>query len=184
MANLPEYCLFWVQAWCMPRSDWASWVQAVGSILAILGAIGIAMWQRHRDHADAAQRARVRAQLASTSLRLKLQPTLSLLANVERDVRGHVLNGATFHKQGAGEAMLNMPYPDDNELQAILEFDPQTAQLLMQGRLAALHAGETLRVSSMTREQWTQLIDLLGSAQQVLSDAVARLVRLGPGTVT
>lgn len=34
------------------RSDWPAWVQAVGSVLAILAAIGIAMWQRHVERAD------------------------------------------------------------------------------------------------------------------------------------
>jgi phosphoribosylcarboxyaminoimidazole (NCAIR) mutase len=34
----------------MPRSDWAAWVQAVGSIAAIFGAAGVAIWQAHRQH--------------------------------------------------------------------------------------------------------------------------------------
>jgi uncharacterized protein involved in cysteine biosynthesis len=38
-----------VGAW-MNRADAPAWVQAVGSIIAILAAIGIAMWQRHTDH--------------------------------------------------------------------------------------------------------------------------------------
>lgn len=57
-AALPEYCLFWFQSMCMPRTDWASWTQAGGSILAIL-ATGFFVWwqnrlqvqaQRHRDN--------------------------------------------------------------------------------------------------------------------------------------
>jgi hypothetical protein len=31
-----EYCLFRVQAWCLPSDEWAAWVQAGGSILALL----------------------------------------------------------------------------------------------------------------------------------------------------
>lgn len=40
------------------RSECASWVQAWGSVLAILAAIGIAAWQRHQDHVREDWRAR------------------------------------------------------------------------------------------------------------------------------
>lgn len=42
--KVDEYCLFWSN-WgplCMPKSEWASWVQAVGSVAAILAAFLIA----------------------------------------------------------------------------------------------------------------------------------------------
>lgn len=43
----PEYCLFWIDHWalCMPRADWAAWVQAVGSVVAILVAVAVASQQ-------------------------------------------------------------------------------------------------------------------------------------------
>lgn len=47
---VPEYCLFWIQSLCMLRSDWAAWVQAVGSMAAILGAAWVAIWQAHKQH--------------------------------------------------------------------------------------------------------------------------------------
>ena len=34
----------------MPRSDWAAWVQALGSVAAIVGAAGVAIWQAHKQH--------------------------------------------------------------------------------------------------------------------------------------
>lgn len=34
----------------LTSSEWASWVQAIGSIAAILGAVGIAVWQSKRQH--------------------------------------------------------------------------------------------------------------------------------------
>ncbi len=47
MATTPvEYCL---SAICLPSSEWASWVQAIGSVLAIYAAICIAWWQRRAD---------------------------------------------------------------------------------------------------------------------------------------
>lgn len=49
-ASPPDYCLFTTQdVWwtiCMPRPDWASWMQALGAIAAICAAIYIA----RRDH--------------------------------------------------------------------------------------------------------------------------------------
>ena len=62
--STPDYCLFFVNSWsmCMQKSEWASWVQAVGSIFAILAAIGIAGWQRFEDH----RRERANAHAAAT----------------------------------------------------------------------------------------------------------------------
>ncbi len=47
MPAAPDYCLFWINWWplCMPKAEWASWVQAVGSIVAICAAIGIVLLQ-------------------------------------------------------------------------------------------------------------------------------------------
>jgi hypothetical protein len=40
-----EYCLLFAQSMCMPRSDWAAWVQAVGSIGAIASGVLAINWQ-------------------------------------------------------------------------------------------------------------------------------------------
>lgn len=49
----PSYCLFWAHQWwpfgdpwwlCMDTQNWAAWVQAFGSILAILGSAWIGWW--------------------------------------------------------------------------------------------------------------------------------------------
>jgi hypothetical protein len=47
MEKVPEYCLLWMQWACMPRSDWASWVQAVGAIVAIVASAGL-IFVQHR----------------------------------------------------------------------------------------------------------------------------------------
>jgi hypothetical protein len=40
-----EYCLLWIQHWalCMTKSEWASWIQGIGTLLAI-AASGLAIW--------------------------------------------------------------------------------------------------------------------------------------------
>lgn len=35
----------------MSASDWAAWAQAIGTIVAIVGAVGTAIWQAKRQHA-------------------------------------------------------------------------------------------------------------------------------------
>jgi hypothetical protein len=41
-----EYCLLWIDHWttCLQKSEWASWIQALGAIAAIIGAV----WVSHR----------------------------------------------------------------------------------------------------------------------------------------
>lgn len=41
-AQSQNICVYW----CMTKSEWASWVQAVGSIVGLAVAIGIAAWSR------------------------------------------------------------------------------------------------------------------------------------------
>lgn len=49
MTPTPEYCLFFIDSWmtCLDRSEWASWVQAVGSIGAIIVTV-LAVNHAHR----------------------------------------------------------------------------------------------------------------------------------------
>lgn len=52
--NPPEWCLFWQWSWeitCMPRSEWASWVQAGGACLALYIAIRAPHWFAERERA-------------------------------------------------------------------------------------------------------------------------------------
>lgn len=37
----------------LTSSEWAAWVQAVGSIIAVISAAGIAIWQSHKQHQSA-----------------------------------------------------------------------------------------------------------------------------------
>lgn len=54
--NTPEYCFLAINRWplCMDKGQWASWVQAVFSVVAIAAAI----WIGHRTDAKARQGAR------------------------------------------------------------------------------------------------------------------------------
>ena len=65
--NPPDWCLLWQWGWeaaCMPRSEWASWVQAIGSVAAI----GLGMWAVQRAHRLEQQREVARAEAERLSL--------------------------------------------------------------------------------------------------------------------
>lgn len=52
----------------LTSSEWAAWVQAVGSIAAIFGATGIAIWQARRQHKDSLKLLHTERRLARTEL--------------------------------------------------------------------------------------------------------------------
>ena len=52
----------------LTSSEWASWVQAIGSIVAILGAVRIAIWQSKKQYNDSLAVMRAEKQLARTEL--------------------------------------------------------------------------------------------------------------------
>ena len=62
----------------LTSSEWASWVQAFGSIAAIVGAAWIAIWQSKRQHENALELTRVEHRLTRTELAKAL---LSLSTN-------------------------------------------------------------------------------------------------------
>lgn len=61
ITNIPatqEYCFLWIDWWatCMTKSEWSGWVQALGSIVAILASAGIVYWQVTRQEKGALKR--------------------------------------------------------------------------------------------------------------------------------
>lgn len=54
----PEYCFLWADKWwpwadpwwlCMQKAEWSGWAQAIGAILAILAAVGVAYLQHKQN---------------------------------------------------------------------------------------------------------------------------------------
>ena len=70
----------------LTSSEWASWVQAIGSIAAIIGAIFIAGWQTRRQHLDAL---RLMAEEKRQS-RLELARTLLVLSRNSLSALNHL----------------------------------------------------------------------------------------------
>jgi hypothetical protein len=55
-----EYCLFWIDWWpmCLTKSEWAGWMQGVGSLLAVVGAGAFPYWLKWRADKESFNRAR------------------------------------------------------------------------------------------------------------------------------
>lgn len=56
--NQPDqYCLLWINWWatCLSKDEWASWVQAIGTLAAVFAAVGLAWWEVRQRRLDSAR---------------------------------------------------------------------------------------------------------------------------------
>ena len=86
----PEFCLFFVDWWplCMTKAEWSGWVQAIGSVAAILASAAIVLIQ-HRHATLEAQKADFqRASSNLQSLLHLLSDALRQLTAVQADLLG------------------------------------------------------------------------------------------------
>jgi hypothetical protein len=72
-----EYCLFYVESWCMTRGEWAAWAQAWGTVLAIVGTVLVARYQANKQHQSAMDVLAAQGR----NRQLELAATLRLLAD-------------------------------------------------------------------------------------------------------
>lgn len=133
MEKLPEYCFLSLQWWpiCMGKSEWAAWVQAVGSVLAILAAVGIAYWQHAR---DARQRIAEVTRRRARQLESAFQLTYGVQALCEKVIahcEGQQANSVYFSNHlgelTAIRAMLNKFAPE--EFDGYAELEPVVAAM-------------------------------------------------------
>ena len=104
-----EYCLFWfATSWwplCMAKSEWASWVQAIGSIAAILFAIEIARRQHANSTKLMLEQHRLERQAAGTAL-VALGSTAQALLRL---VHTKLPDVTALHGHGASTAAVLLP---------------------------------------------------------------------------
>lgn len=167
--------------------DCASWVQAWGSIAAILAAVGIAWWQRHTDRSEAAGIARVRAEVAGTGILLKMNPILGCVRGVEEDV-SRASEQEPLHPGHLAYLLSELDYPSDDEILAVADHDHLLARQLVRGRALATQAEAAFslierfdpRIRVLDAARRTQLVDLLKLSQDQFEKARARLTDLVP----
>lgn len=81
-----EYCLFWSDYWwlCMTKSEWSGWVQAVGSVIAIICAFGIAWWQWSKLNSSEIQRKSDLANIIGREVLSVIQEQISILEKIDK----------------------------------------------------------------------------------------------------
>lgn len=98
----------------LTSSEWASWVQAIGSVLAIIAAAWIARYQAKHQQESALQMHRTE-RLAAQS---EAAETLSVLARNSAKAMGHV-SGQLHNRQAVHDAAEGLALCDIGEVQRI-----------------------------------------------------------------
>lgn len=98
----------------LSSSEWASWVQAVGSIVAIIGAVAIAVWQARQQHKASLDLLRAEKRLARTeSAKAILSLSTGALRLLEHSAR------AFPDRQSVYDAAEGRTYFDFGELRVV-----------------------------------------------------------------
>lgn len=60
-----EYCFLGCQHWsmCMTKAEWSGWVQAIGSIAAIVASVGVSRWLNNKEKRESREGAELAAQI-------------------------------------------------------------------------------------------------------------------------
>lgn len=167
----PEFCLAWIDsAWtCMPRSDWAAWVQAVGSIAAIAIALYIARKQSATQHASAMKAVRAQHDL-------ERQPSgtaLALLAITGRD-----LVKFTLEQLGTPEALVTKGSGLMRTVKAELEATERGLEAIPPQALAVGLALPAFLVANSIRHFRVEMEQLVEFRRERSGDAIANMLLL------
>lgn len=110
-----EYCLFWVQSLCMPRDEWASWTEAVGSVFAVLAAIGVVAWQQKLANDERIAAAKIAAPGVLTSIELLVMTLPMVIQLFDSLIRGDRGGRPLVSSADLADAIdaVQLPLPDD-----------------------------------------------------------------------
>jgi len=91
MSTLPEYCFLFINWWpfCMQKSEWASWVQALGAIAAIGIAIWLAKMQAERSE-------RLQRQMEVVRLGEKYGPAIAIIIEYVKHLQDLPVNRSSM----------------------------------------------------------------------------------------
>jgi hypothetical protein len=98
----------------MTSSEWAAWVQAIGSIVAIFGAAGIAIWQANKQHANSQQLLRLEHQLVRTEVARALLSLSKMSLLLLKRYAKQLPDRTTVHAVAGGQVPLDL-----NELRVV-----------------------------------------------------------------
>lgn len=110
------------------RIDAPAWVQAVGSIVAIFAAIGIAMWQRRNDRQHAHERALAAAAIAGVKVQTMLWPLWGALLGEQHSYESSASYGGRERVKSTVLLYKGFQLPNDEQLMALHEVIPTAAK--------------------------------------------------------
>lgn len=119
-AQSQNICVYW----CMTKSEWASWVQAAGSILALVVAIGLAVWSRWAEKRN-----------------------LKVIEAKEAESRSHMARNARLN----AERFIGLASSSIEGIEDALRFNPSKRDVLLRGTSAieALAVSRTIDLNML-----------------------------------
>lgn len=116
----PEAAIFLTKvASVASRGDAPAWVQAVGSIVAIFAAIGVAMWQRKASNREAEVRARAAANITAVSLLSILAPVIGTLKGCRESNAAIGVDEAIVAAKKTHRALSHLAFPTEEQLMTL-----------------------------------------------------------------
>jgi hypothetical protein len=105
----------------MTSAELASWVEAIGTVLAILGAVGVAIWQARRHHKDAMALHKAEQRYATTALAKTLLVLAENCSKAMLFLNGQVSSREAVHEIASGEKYVDVGQLErlDSALQGI-----------------------------------------------------------------
>lgn len=137
----PSYCLLWVDWWpvCMTKQEWAAWVQAIGTVAAVIAGAAAIYWQVRT------QRQHVRADRVAAETEL-VTTTAEILRSAQASIRvaQSALNEVDGRTTYVGSTSLDVARVLNN-LVEVLESTAPAAFPTMRLRLEYVVAKDAIR---------------------------------------
>lgn len=129
-----EYCFLWIHWWatCMTKAEWATWMQAIGSVLALGIAVWIPIALRTQDMRQRKSAALTAAEIVIAGIRVTLEPTVGLLSAIQSQLNQEI--GGNFseaHVTTSLEIFQGLPYPNEAQLHKVGIFFLDVAHVLV-----------------------------------------------------
>lgn len=118
----------------MTKGEWSGWMQAIFSVLAILGAVGIAGWQLKTQHEREMKTLMAKGQMIADTLRTNLLYAETWLKEMSGRLNRAKESGAVYRTEGDVVMAGSVVLPTDEQLLHITSIWPEAAGALVKYR--------------------------------------------------
>lgn len=154
-------------------STLAAWVQAIGSVAAIVAAAGVALWQTFSERRLRRSQEKAAAQVIGSGILLTLPPILGRLQALDRDLLDH-LNASTFQIGQVIQVAQNLgaaPALQHSDLLVLAHVMPECATQLARGHYLVMQFGTAVD-AARGLEQVKAMMEAWHHAQQLVPLAI------------